>query len=196
MPEQQPLQQLHSRLEENIQRVEQLVEAVSDEALHTRPEPEKWSLAEIVEHLNAVAEPYVERLEPVIERARQAGVTSERSDFRYSWLWRTFIRATGPQGRKVRAPKKFRPVSEAAQLERDALMQRFRAVHKRFADALEAAHGLDLARVRHRNPVIPLLRMPIGASFEALVAHLERHLAQMQRLCHSNGVAETEAANA
>ncbi len=52
---------------------------------------------------------------------------------------------------------------------------------------LREADDVNLSKVRFGSPITPLLRFNIGEAFWLLVAHENRHLLQIQRICaHTN----------
>ena len=56
------------------------------------------------------------------------------------------------------------------------------AVQARLRAVIEAADGVDLARVRVPSPALALLRLPVGIWLQALPQHTLRHLAQARRV--------------
>jgi hypothetical protein len=66
-------------------------------------------------------------------------------------------------------------------------MAAFRAYQVQYVDRLHQAKGLDLARARVTSPVASWLRMPLGSSFAAMLAHERRHLAQAARVISAEG---------
>ncbi len=147
---------------------------LSEAQLAWRPEPGRWSVAECLDHLHVTGEEVLARVEAAMERGWARGRTGA-PPFRYGWLGPWFVRANAPSGRRVSAPKVFRPREGTP---RTGTLDDFLALQDELAAALERADGLDLARVRARSPVSPLLRIGIGSWFEVVAVHQARHLAQ------------------
>ena len=63
-----------------------------------------------------------------------------------------------------------------------AVLDDFCALQDEFADCVQAAEGLDLRRIRVGSPALLLLRISLGAWFEAHLGHERRPLAQMRRI--------------
>lgn len=139
-----------------------------------RPEPGRWSVAECLDHLHVTGEEVLARVGQAAERGWARGTTGS-PPFRYGWLGRWFVRANAPAGRRVSAPKVFRPRAGRPPV---GALDDFLALQDELAAALERADGLDLARVRARSPVTPLLRIGIGSWFAVVAVHQARHLAQ------------------
>lgn len=139
-----------------------------------RPEPGRWSVAECLDHLHVTGEEVLAQVEAAVERGWARGTTGS-PPFRYGWLGPWFVRANAPSGRRVSTPRVFRPRAGRPPV---GALDDFLALQDELAAALERADGLDLARVRARSPVTPLLRIGIGSWFEVVAVHQQRHLAQ------------------
>ena len=70
---------------------------------------------------------------------------------------------------------------------RHDVMAAFRACQVQYIDRLHQANGLDLARARVTSPAARFVRMPLGSSFAAMLAHERRHLAQAGRVLTAVG---------
>ncbi|HEX8272254.1 MAG TPA: DinB family protein [Longimicrobiaceae bacterium] len=148
--------------------------ALTGAQLAWRPEPGRWSIAECLDHLHVTGEEVLAQVDAAIARGRARGLAGS-PPFRYGWLGPWFVRANSPSGRPVRAPGVFRPREGRPPT---GALDDFLALQDELAAALERARGLDLARVRARSPVTPLLRIGIGSWFEVVAVHQRRHLAQ------------------
>lgn len=147
---------------------------LSEAQLAWRPEPGRWSIAECLDHLHVTGEEVLAQVEAAVARGWERGTTGS-PPFRYGWLGPWFVRANAPSGRKVPTPRIFRPREGRPPV---GALDDFLALQEELAAALERAAGLDLARVRARSPVTPLLRIGIGSWFEVIAVHQARHLAQ------------------
>jgi len=147
---------------------------LAEAQLAWRPEPGRWSIAECLDHLHVTGEEVLAQVEAAVARGWARGTTGS-PPFRYGWLGPWFVRANAPSGRPVPAPKVFRPREGRPPV---GALDDFLALQDELAAALERAAGLDLARVRARSPVTPLLRIGIGSWFEVIAVHQARHLAQ------------------
>lgn len=147
---------------------------LTEAQLAWRPEPGRWSIAECLDHLHVTGEEVLAQVEAAVARGWARGTTGS-PPFRYGWLGPWFVRANAPSGRPVPTPKVFRPREGRPPV---GALDDFLALQEELAAALERADGLDLARVRARSPVTPLLRIGIGSWFEVIAVHQARHLAQ------------------
>ena len=80
-------------------------------------------------------------------------------------------------------PSVFEP-QEAGTLYPLETINEFCGLQDQFSSCVVAADGLDLRRIRVPSPAFPLLRISLGAWFEATLAHEKRHLKQAQRVLH------------
>jgi hypothetical protein len=155
-----------------------LVTPLGDELFNRRPSPDRWSVAECIEHLNVSARRYLPAIDEGIAAAVRLGLYGA-GPFTYNWLGRVFVWTMEPPPRfKAKAPSTLRP--EAARPKQDVLSG-FRAYQVQYIDRLHAANGLDLARARVRSPVASWLRIPLGSAFQLMAAHERRHLWQARQ---------------
>ncbi len=146
-----------------------------------RPAPDRWGVADCFEHLIATGAAYYPRASAAlvadrpIEPARRAALAG--APYRSTWFGRWFVRAAGPGGRRIRAPRPFVPPPAQADAPERFLVQQgeLRAI-------LAAADGRDLGAVRVPSPVSRLLTLRLGDCLAMLVAHEARHLAQAERV--------------
>lgn len=157
-----------------------LLRELSAEQANWRPAPQRWSIAQCLDHVRIVTEAVLPGLEAAVADARARGATAP-GPYRYGWLGRWFLAAQAPgRGRGVRTPVIYEPSASA--VDAGAAWARFEAVQARFCAVIEAADGVDLARVRVPSPALALLRLPVGIWLQALPQHTLRHLAQARRV--------------
>jgi len=166
-----------------------LVAGVDEDMLRRPPNPDAWSVAQILDHVNTAGWLLLNSLEQAIQDARQNGPYGD-PPFRYGFVSRWFVRSMKPSsGWTFTAPSVFEPAS-AETLYAGEAMEEFRALQDQFATCVVDAEGLDLRRLRVSSPAVPLLRISVGAWFEATVAHQQRHLDQGRDVIQALGVAE------
>ena len=158
---------------------ESMAGALTDEQFNWKPPSGGWSVAQCLDHLNIATRSYLPALDEGIADAIRRGLYGE-GPFRYGWFARMFVRTVGP-GRRMRftAPGAWRP---PASRPRQETLAAFRAYQVQCIDRLRQANGLDLARAKVKSPASSLVRLPLGAAFDVLASHAERHLAQARRV--------------
>ena len=153
-----------------------LVDGLSDTQANWRPAPDRWSIAQCMDHLNLTTGLLIAPLTAAIITARSKGALAS-GPFRYGFIARWFLKALAPRGSKpVPAPKLYRPSSSL--LECTSVVSRFREVQKSCIAVAESADGLDLARIRIASPALALMRFPLGIWLLATASHMLRHLNQ------------------
>jgi len=154
-----------------------LCDGVDEARLAVVPDDESWSVAQIFDHMNTVGWLLLNEIERAIADARETGPFDE-PPFEYGFISRWFVRSMKPSsGWTFTAPSVYEPESSAT-LRPSEAAQEFLALQDDFAGCLAMTEGLDLRRIRVASPAVPLLRISLGAWFEATLAHERRHLTQ------------------
>ncbi|HMB71567.1 MAG TPA: DinB family protein [bacterium] len=160
-------------------RARAVLENLTEEQVHRRPEPDRWSVGECFVHMNRANRPYLDALEPAVRRLRAEGRTAE-GPFRYGWFEEWFVRqASPPATRRFKAPKVFQPPA-AETVDASDTRREFFALLDRLEAVLRDAEGLDLTAAKVTSPVTRLVKLRLGPAFRLLTGHTERHLIQAQ----------------
>ncbi len=169
-------------------RAQALVDGLSASEFTRAPEPDSWSVAQCLDHLNVQGGLMLPRLDRGIEQARaRSGGTGNTAPgvpnpIEYGWLDRLFVGSLAPERgrprRRLRAPKAFTP---PAHLTIDGVVPAFLILQEELLARVERARGLTLSRVRVSSAATPLIRVRLGAWFAAIAVHQERHLEQARR---------------
>ncbi len=167
-----------------------LVSDVDDEGLLTSPDEETWSVAQVFDHVNTSGWLLLNKLENAIRKAQEHGPYGE-PPFEYGFISRWFIRSMKPSsGWSFTAPSVFEPEAPTTLYPHETI-EEFRGLQDQFTSCVADAEGLDLRRIRVGSPAMPLLRISIGAWFEATIAHERRHLDQIRTILQA--VSEPES---
>jgi len=154
---------------------------LSDAQLNWRAAQDSWSIAECLQHLNIS----VMQTLPAFDRAIGQGRSKNRlasGPFRYGWFSRMMVASMEPPPKfRMKAPRLMR-VSVGGTYPGADLLPEFAAVRDQLAERVRQADGLDLAHVKTISPVNRLLRMPLGAYFDFIIAHDRRHLWQARQV--------------
>lgn len=190
-----------AELREAGEEAEALAGGLTEAQLRWRPEPERWSVGECLDHLVRTGEVYLDVLDGVIEEARLEGRTGA-GPYRRSLVGRWLVRfLEPPPGLPVPAPLRVRPrlgsrregtdprapADGAANSGPRDPLGAFLALRPRYEECLRAADGLDLGRVRMSSPFVSFLRFDLGSAFRVVAAHERRHLWQARRVTEAEG---------
>lgn len=171
-----------------------LCAGLHDAQFNWRPAPGSWSIAECLVHLNTS----VTHTLPAFDRAIAKGLAKGAAGrspgpFRYGWFSRWMVRSMEPPPkRKMRTFKVFE-VPSGATHSSGRVVAEFVAVRDQLAERVRRADGLDLAGVRAISPVNRLLRLPLGAYFQFVIAHDRRHLWQARQVRAAPGFGAAHA---
>jgi hypothetical protein len=168
----------------NVSHAESLTAGLSNEQFNWRSQPGRWSMAQNLAHLNAVNGGDLAALRTAVEVGRSRYLTGE-GPFTYGLLSRKFVAAAEPPVRRKRkAAKCYEPTTEA---DLATTLAEYRRISGEIRQWLQAAAGLDLARVKTSLPALAwgwraIFKMPLGARFALLAAHDRRHLWQAEEV--------------
>ena len=161
-----------------------LVTPLGPEQFVWKPGPNRWSIAECLEHMNATARFYLPAIDEGIADAIRNGAYAE-GPFKYNLIGRISSRVMEPPARfRMRAaidkiPGPQRPKRET--------LAGFRAYQVQYVDRLRQANGLDLSRSCVRSPLASWIRIPLGSAFASMAAHERRHLWQARKIMEWTG---------
>ncbi|MHB1329612.1 MAG: DinB family protein [Gemmatimonadales bacterium] len=163
-------------------RLQRLSERIPHEQWPTRRDPDRWSVAECVAHLNLTSEAYLPLLDAAVQQAH-ASATSASVQYRrdlFGWLlWRMM----GPPVRfAVATPAAFVP---AADLPPTTLIQEFGRLQATQMEMLESVDGKPISRIYVASPFSPGRTYNLYSCFSILPRHQHRHLWQAEQIWES-----------
>jgi hypothetical protein len=172
------LQQLLDEFQAASARLDALVDGVPAARWMERADPDRWSVAECVEHLNLTADAYRTGVTAALEEARRRGGPAParyRRDPAGWLLWKM----VGPKARtRVKTTAAFVP---GADLDAATIVQRFRRLQDEQVGWVRASDGLSIQAVRVRSPFNERLGYNLFAALSILPRHQHRHLPQAER---------------
>ena len=173
------LQAVADEFESARTRLHALARRAPEAYWHRRADPERWSMAECIGHLNLTSEAYLPLLRAALEegrRARGSAPTRYRRDPVGWFLWQV----AGPPVRyRVRTQAGFVP---GAQLPLKQLMTEFDRLQQDQIACVGNADGLDLGRIWIRSPFDQRIRYNLYSCLTILPRHQHRHLWQAEQV--------------
>ena len=169
------LEELFGALDATRARLTASVAGLGEGQEHFRPAPERWSIADIFEHLAMAEAGSVTLFDKLLQKAEAEGRTRAAGD---PFAPVSIVEQAAPfRGQKFQSPDQIRPTGQVALADsldslRDSL-ERIRALRPR----LERA---DCAEQRFPHPLFGPLNLYQWLLFTA--AHEERHLTQINAL--------------
>lgn len=164
-----------------IRRAREIAGDVDADTFNRRPPGGGWSVAECLEHLNASARLYLPVFTEAMDEARAKGhVVADPTRDPRTWKGRLIAWSLEPPVR-IRT-RTFRDLEPApGDLDRDAVLDEFEALHEELIVRINEARSLDQRRIRIRSVLNPRLRLSLADWFAFLAAHARRHLWQAER---------------
>ncbi len=172
-------------LEEAELRLHRLADRLGPERAAERRDPERWSVAEGVAHLNITSEAFAPRIRTALEEARRLGGPVSRKYRRdlAGWLLSMLV---GPQKRigrfrlgSVKTPPAFVPGS----LEPfEKIVADFDRLQRELLLFVRSADGLPIDRVRLASPFAERVRYNLYSTFVIIPRHQLRHIVHAEEL--------------
>lgn len=154
----------------------QLAAGLSADQLNWKPAPDRWSIAQCLDHLAVATEKFGPYLSGAVTRGREKYPVKTGPAYQPTWMGGWLIKQLLPEAtRKISAPKIFRP-SETAAI--PGALEHFLKEQGALLDFVRQAEGLDYNKTRLRSPVTPIMRYSLADAFVITVVHGRRHLAQ------------------
>jgi hypothetical protein len=172
---------MHPRIEEvlhcldtELSGLRAAVETVPPERRAERPAPERWSVAEVLDHLARVERSVLRACEQQLAAARESGLAdeSETSSIR-SWMPPEQV---ANRERPLVSPERLLPKDNDA----DAAWAQIESVRERFRGFVVSCDGLALSQVGFPHPALGTLNLYQWLLFSA--GHHARHAAQIREI--------------
>ncbi len=146
------------------------------ELLLVTPGAGRWSVIQILEHLNSYGRYYL----PAIEKSLRSD-KPPKENFIPGWFGNYFtkIMKPGTNGRirnKMTSPKNHRP---PASLDIKPVMDDFMNQQQHLLELLEKAKQKNIGAVRTPISISRFIKLKVGDTFRFLIAHEQRHFVQI-----------------
>lgn len=163
-----------------IRQARQVADGLDRDAFNRRPEPDRWSVGECIEHLNASARLYLPALTEAIADARQRGLIGTRRSGR-TLLGRLVVWSMEPPPKRLTIRTTWPELEPARDLAPADTLEQFELLHEELIIRMNEATDLDLKKVKMRSVLDRRLKLSLGDWFAFLPAHARRHLWQAAR---------------
>ncbi|MCF6401628.1 DinB family protein [Chitinophaga filiformis] len=178
------LKELHLQIDELLKTANEQFVPAPEDVLLQQPAPEKWSVAQCLDHLNAYSRFYVPAMEKAIQSALTGSLPPAPADtFKSGWLGNYFTKMMEPKtdgqpGMKMQAPKAYRPMSN---LDAGKVVSEFIGWQQQTKALLDRAQHVNLQRIKIPTTLGNWLKFSLGDTFRFVIAHERRHMAQALR---------------
>lgn len=173
------IQTLASGLKGKIKALEKVVkdqfQNLDEQALNYKAHPEKWSIAEYIEHLNR----YNAYYNPEIEHSIKHGKSTQKTDFQSSWLGKYCINMVKNNPKKQKTLKHMNPANSQVDT---AVLSLFLQNQEQLIDLIDKSTQVDWTKSKVRIEFAPFLKLRLGDALQFVVYHQERHIQQAQNI--------------
>jgi uncharacterized damage-inducible protein DinB len=171
------LDTLKSDVREIIFKCNQLKQ-YSEQLLQQVPAADKWSVAQVLEHLNIYSRYYINAIEDRLH-LNQSGPDVF---FKPGWLGNYFAKIMKPGknktlSKKMKAPKNAVP---AAMPDAEAMLAEYLQHQHHLLILLQIAKNANLNYIRIPISINKYIKMKLGDAFRFLIAHEQRHFLQIE----------------
>jgi DinB superfamily len=153
---------------------------LTDDQLNRRPSPDTWSVGQCLEHLNIIGGLYLPLITRKLKQAQERGTTPAET-VKHGFVGRKMTEALRmpPAQKALKTPQQYAP--SGSRLPR-TVVEVFGRQLDELLGLLEQARRVNANAVRIPNPIIPLLWPRLPDVVELLVVHIQRHVAQAERV--------------
>jgi hypothetical protein len=172
-------EQLRKEAVATRERIASLVRPIDAARLNEHPEPNGWSVAQVLEHLCLANELYEAPMKQLLNRTPADAGAAARE-------WKTSI-IGGLIASSLLSPKPIKQGPRAFKpgpTPRNGVVEAFHDGELRFIQALDDGLRYDWRAVRISSPALPkfMPKMNLGDGFRIHVVHVTRHARQIERL--------------
>lgn len=158
------------------------------ELLMQQPAANRWSVAQVIAHLNSYGRYYL----PAIETSMHDHPYKKNEHFKPGLIGNYFTKMmlpgkNGQIANKMQSPKDHRP---NADVHSKPVIDEFIAQQQQLLNLLERAKRTDLAKVRVPVSISKFIKLKMGDTFRFLIAHQQRHFVQIARTLKDVAVVE------
>jgi hypothetical protein len=177
------IQELIGSLRQDVQETFLQLETIQQipaDILLRQPEPGKWSIAQVLEHLNGYNRFYLD----VIEKGLKNNNYPSKQSYKAGWFGDYFTKMMQPRkdgtiGNKMSAPKAY---NFGPDLDVERVLNEFRRGQQQLLALLENARKADLGRIKVPISISKLIKLKLGDVFRFVIAHQLRHFQQINRV--------------
>jgi hypothetical protein len=178
LPQRDLYQQLRVEAIDTRERIASIVRPLDPAQLNEHPEPNGWSVAQVLEHLCVADERYEEPLAALLSNSRPDAGAPAR-EWKPSFIG-GMIAGSLLKPKPLKSPKVFRP----GPTPRNGVAEELLAREMSFVKEMDDAAMYDWQALRISSPALPSWapKMNLGDGFRIHIVHLTRHSHQIERL--------------
>lgn len=153
------------------------LEHVDQHTLQKQPVPGKWSVAQVLEHMNFYSAFYLKAIEEKLHRHQ----TQPQQYFKPGWFGDYFTKMMKPTAdnnikSKMKTMKSAAPPPD---IDGKAALSQFITDQHALLNLLEISRSADLGKLRVPISISKMIKLKLGDTFRFLIAHEQRHMLQI-----------------
>lgn len=159
---------------------EEELSAMPSEKLYRKENEKKWSVIEVIDHLNKIYDNYLDNFQNAISHAPIRSDT-DRFRFQRTLLGKLSTYSMKPKGKKRKFKMKtfdfFQPVENR---DSNEILGTFVANKEKFHKLIEEASTKNLQNIKMPTSLGERLKFYVPECFDFILAHEERHVIQIE----------------
>jgi hypothetical protein len=150
------------------------------DSLLQQPSPGKWSVAQVIEHLNTYGRYYL----PKLREALCHTTYTANAYFLPGILGAYFTKSMKPKpdGTIANKMKAFKDHSPGPDVDSKAVLDEFEQQEILLLQLLNKARSADMGKIRIPVSIAPFVKLKMGDVFAFLIAHHQRHFVQINNI--------------
>lgn len=178
VPQRDLYDQLRAEAIETRERIAALVRPLDLSKINEHPEPNGWSVGQVLEHLCNADERYETPLADLLKSARKDAGAAAR-EWKPSFIG-GMIAGSLLKPKPLKSPKVFRP----GPTPRNGVVEELLTRELEFVKEMDDAISYDWTALRISSPALPSWapKMNLGDGFRIHIVHLTRHSHQIERV--------------
>ena len=157
------------------------------DALLIQPAPGKWSITQILEHLNMYSRYYI----PAIDKAISTTPSTREAWFNSGFWGDYFTKMMQPKNvfevkNKMKAMKSYSPENV---YNPDTVINEFIQHQQRLLQLLEASRQKSLSGIKVPISISKMIKLKLGDTFRFVIGHEQRHFIQARNALKQIGLA-------
>lgn len=148
------------------------------ELLTMQPGEGKWSIAQVIEHLNSYGRYYLPLIENPIRKSHHKADELFTPGLLGDYFTKSMLpKSDGRISNKMQTPKAHRP---SVDIDSKKVIDEFLKQEYLLLELLEKAKQTDIGRIRIPISIAKFIRIKLGDTFRFLIAHHQRHFVQIK----------------
>jgi hypothetical protein len=171
------------------------LKTVDAQVLNTQSSPGKWSMLQVLEHLNSYNRYYLTHIEKAIQQSGGKHLPADTFSpglfgGYFTKMMYSQVKTTGKVANKMQAPKDHQP---SASLDAAKVMSEFITGEELLLRLLAEAKQLNIKKIKVPISISKWIKLSLGDTYGFLVAHQVRHFLQIANTLKTIGAPVADA---